>query len=286
MAEVLKRLRKIAQSDKSALIYGETGTGKDLAANAIHEWSPRRSHRFIAVNCAAIPGDLFESELFGHAKGAFSGAVAAKPGLLETLHGGTAFLDEIGELPKAQQAKMLRLIDQKEMRRVGETTTLAVDGRFLFATNLDLWSEVRTGRFREDLYFRIAAVRVRIPPLRERLEDIPELARHFLHRENEVSDARRDFSPAALDKLSGYDYPGNVRELRHIVERACLFADKDVLDAADLVFGPGSDIENSNTLSERQVLAAIDNCSGNKSRAADRLGISRRQLYRLLARHR
>jgi transcriptional regulator with GAF, ATPase, and Fis domain len=286
LREGARLFEKAARCDKNVLILGETGTGKDIAARRIHGMSPRSQYPYVAVNCASLPDELIEAELFGYARGSFTGAFREKVGLLEAAGEGTIFLDEIGELPFHLQAKILRLIDNREIRRLGETATRRVSARFIFATNKDLDKEVRAGRFRKDLYFRINVVSIRLPPLRDRKEDIPLLAHQFLERENGRDLARKDLSPDALKRLMSYDFPGNVRELENVIERAFVLSDGDIirdhdltLDDGDGTRGGGLDI---NAESLRNVLAR---CRWNKTKTANEIGKSRRQLYRLLEKY-
>jgi transcriptional regulator with PAS, ATPase and Fis domain len=280
-------VEKAAGCDKNVLILGETGTGKDVTARRIHELGARRGLPFVAINCASLPDELVEAELFGYARGAFTGASREKEGLLEAARQGSVFLDEIGELPFQLQAKILRVIDKRETRRIGETTTRAVFARFIFATNRDLEEEVRTGRFRRDLYFRINVLRIRLPSLRERQEDIPKLVHQILERENERGSSRKDLSPEALERLMGYDFPGNIRELENIIERAFVLCENEIIRGGDLVFEgsarpwPGGGAVTPETL--RRTLA---DCRWNKTKAAGEIGRSRRHLYRLLEKFR
>lgn len=280
-------IEKAARCDKNVLILGETGTGKDLTARKIHDLSPRRGAPFVPVNCASLPDELVEAELFGYARGAFTGAFRDKQGLLESAAGGTVFLDEIGELPFRLQAKVLRMIDKRETRRLGETGTRSVLARFIFATNRELEEEVRAGRFRKDLYFRINVVRVRLPALRERPQDIPRLVHHFLERENERSRTRKDLSPEALGRLMTYDFPGNIRELENIIERAFVLCEDEIIRDEDLIFEghtiPGA---KDRPISPEVLRRTLAGCRWNKTKAAGELGRSRRQLYRLLERYR
>src|SRR5512136_3414548 len=225
MRDVYRLLEQAAGLDITVLLGGETGTGKELAARAIHYHSSRKERRFVAVNCGALPPDLVESELFGHARGAFIGATTAKPGLFEEAEGGTIFLDEIGELPLGTQVKMNRVLQEREIRRVGDNAPVKVDVRVIAATHRDLRAEVQAGRFREDLYYRLHVFPIRLPPLRERAEDVPLLAAHFL--EKHARAMRREiqgFDPEALRLLACSPWPGNVRELENAVERAVAIA--------------------------------------------------------------
>ncbi len=281
MADLRLGLEKAARCDKTVLILGETGSGKDLAARRIHEMSARSGSPFLALNCSALPESLFESELFGHARGAFTGAVSEKEGLVEAAGRGTLFMDEIGELQPALQAKLLRLLDKKEARRVGGTAPRSVEARFIFATNRNLALDVRTGKFRRDLYYRINVVCVEVPALRDRKEDIPELAAHFLGRENRRNDCLKRLSPRALERLSGHDFPGNVRELENVIERAFVSADSETIGVSDIRFDPG---DARGRPGPAEIREALDRCRWSKTAAARELGISRRQLYRLLDR--
>jgi transcriptional regulator with GAF, ATPase, and Fis domain len=285
--EGMEIIEKVAGCDKNVLILGETGTGKDVAARRIHELSPRRAFPFVAINCASLPDELVEAELFGYARGSFTGAVKEKEGLLEAAGKGTVFLDEIGELPFHLQAKVLRLIDRKEARRIGETAMRHVSARFIFATNKDLQEEVKMGRFRSDLYFRVNVVRIRLPPLRERMDEIPPLAHQFLERENARGNARKDLSPDALKKLMNYDFPGNIRELENIIERAFILCEGDIIRDDDLRL-EGEDwlLENTGQVTPESLRRALSSCRWNKTRAAIEIGKSRRQLYRLLEKYR
>lgn len=222
--EVMGRILRVGPSDATVLVTGESGTGKELVARAIHAASRRAKMPFVPVNCAAISPSLLESELFGHAKGAFTGAVRARQGLYEEAEGGTLFLDEIGETEVSFQAKLLRALQEREIRRVGESQPVYVDVRVVAATNQDLRLAIEERRFREDLYYRLNVMTIRVPPLRERLADVPLLAQHFLDRLNQADKTQRYFSDSALEKLLSYDYPGNVRELQNLVQQAALLS--------------------------------------------------------------
>ena len=236
MREIHAVVNKVADTPSTVLITGESGTGKELIARALHETSSRRDKPFIRVNCAAIPRDLIESELFGYEKGAFTGAVTSKPGRFELAHGGTLFLDEIGEIPVNMQVKLLRAIQEQEFERVGGIKTIAVDVRLVTATNRELLEEIREQRFREDLYYRLNVVQIRLPPLRERKGDIPLLVEHFLRRFRERLNKRQvvGVTDGAMDVLAAHMWPGNIRELENVIERATLFCDTDLIDVPDL----------------------------------------------------
>jgi DNA-binding NtrC family response regulator len=290
LGEVQTLIRKAAPTDSPVLILGESGTGKELVANTIWRGSLRRDSPLIPLNCATFSESLVESELFGHEKGAFTSAVAVKHGLVEVADKGTLFLDEIGELPLALQPKLLRFLDTGEYRRVGGNRALGVDVRVIAATNQDLRSLVAAGRFREDLYYRLAVITVVVPPLRERREDIPELARHFLRRYGRRRPgAARDFSAAALAALGSYGWPGNVRELENVVERAVILSEGELIEPGDLAIpepaaaragGPGSAAVGSLEEIEREhILRVLRESGGNQSRAAQLLGIDRKTLY-------
>ncbi len=298
MQDVFRLVQKVASSSATVLIYGESGTGKELIARALHYNSPRAARPFVAVNCSAIPEPLLESELFGHEKGAFTGAVARKAGLFEEAQGGTLFLDEVGDLPLAMQAKLLRAVQEKEIRRVGGTASIPLDVRIVAATNQDLARLVREGKFREDLYYRLNVFPITLPPLRERATDIPRLAEHFLERfAREAGRSRPRVSRQALSLLLRYRWPGNVRQLESVLERAFLLCEggeitPDLLppEVRENVAGPpsGLDIDIpdegiSLEALERELLAkAMRKAGGRLTRAARLLGISYRTLqYRL-----
>jgi len=231
LQHVLRQVELVAPTDAAVLITGESGTGKELVARAIHDRSPRKGRALIKVNCSAIPDALFESEFFGHVKGAFTGALADRPGRFEMADHGTLFLDEIGEVPLPMQAKLLRVIQEREFERVGDTRTRRVDVRILAATNRDLKREVDAGRFRQDLYYRLSVFPLHIPPLRERREDIPKLAAHFIAQSAKRMNRRAPrLTRSALSQLAGHDWPGNVRELQNVVERAVILSQGRTLD--------------------------------------------------------
>jgi transcriptional regulator with GAF, ATPase, and Fis domain len=234
MKDLRGQIQKIAPLDLAVLILGETGTGKELVARAIHAQSQHRKGPFVAENCSALPAELMERELFGHVTGSFTGADRDRPGLLELASGGTLFLDEVGDMPPALQAKLLRALQEKRIRRIGGQETIEVDLRILAATHKDLRAMVQRGEFREDLFFRLAAIELRVPPLRERIGDVEMLGRHFLDRLCKQHGVRRTFSPRAAAELTGYRWPGNVRELEHVVARAFLLADGDGIETLQL----------------------------------------------------
>ena len=236
MLQIYNLIKQVGGTKTNVLISGESGTVKELVARAIHQMSPRKEKPFVTINCSAIPDSLMESELFGHVKGAFTGAVANKKGLFESAHGGTVFLDEIGDLSSFIQVKLLRVIQEREFMRVGETATLSVDVRILAATNRDLEREIIEGRFREDLFFRLNVVHLHLPPLRERREDIPLLAQYFLEKySREVGKDVRSISSYALDALMNYNFPGNVRELENIIERSVALESSNIILPESLV---------------------------------------------------
>jgi two-component system nitrogen regulation response regulator NtrX len=275
------------------LIQGENGTGKELVARALHDASPRRSMPFMAVNCSAIPDDLFESELFGHERGAFTGATQARRGRFEEAHGGTLFLDEVADLSPRAQTKLLRVLQEGELTRVGGSRAIQVDVRVLAATNRDLTAAVGSDGFREDLYFRLAVIPITVPPLRQRAEDVPLLVEHFMALvAAEMARKPRAFAPQALELLRRHDFPGNVRELRNLVERLLIMSPGDVIGAdhvravlpdADSV--PPSTPRLSDAVREferRHIEAALRAEDGSMTRAAARLGLERSHLYKKL----
>ena len=305
MREVYEQLERAANLDMTVLLSGETGTGKELAARAIHQQSARHERRFVPINCGALPAELVESELFGHARGAFTGAAAAKAGLFEEASGGTLFLDEIGELPLPVQVKLNRVLQEKELRRVGDNTPIQVDVRVISATHRDLKAEVQAGRFREDLFYRVHVLPIRLPPLRERREDIPLLAMYFLERHARAY--RREltgFEPDALLALTGYSWPGNVRELENAVERSAAAASGPQIAYRDLPPEVQARPEGKlpmemlanlpykeaveaarERVSHDYLVALMREFSGNVTRAAERAGVERESLHRLLRKY-
>jgi len=300
---MLETLRQVAPTNAFVLLVGESGTGKELAARLIHDCSGRARGPFVAVNCGAIPESLLESELFGHEKGAFTGAASRKEGRFERAHGGTLFLDEIGELSAAVQVKLLRVLQDGVIDRLGGTAPVQVDARIVTATNRDLTAEVKAGRFREDLFYRLDVVTVRLPPLRDRRQDVPLLAAAFLRRLAEANGRRvTGFTPAAMGALEAAPWPGNVRELLHAVERAVILARGELVDVGDLPEGlrsvsaglgpatgtpatltipPGTPMEEVERLVIRETLRQT---RGDKTLAAQILGIAPRTIYRKLDR--
>jgi len=293
MQEVLSLVRRVASSDATVLIRGESGTGKELIARAIHYASPRAEGPLVKVNCAALPDSLLESELFGHEKGAFTGAVNTRKGRFELAHGGTLFLDEIGDLPPHLQVKLLRVLQEREFERVGSSHPIAVDVRVLAATHRDLEALVRAGRFRDDLYYRINVVTIALPPLRERREDLPVLIDHFVTRFAEKNGKKlRGLTREAREALLRYDYPGNVRELENLIERAAVLTRDDVIGLSDLPLTLNDPPPESATgrglvgaveaLERSMIHDALARAGGVQTRAAESLGISERVLrYKL-----
>jgi transcriptional regulator with PAS, ATPase and Fis domain len=306
LVDLYRMIDRVADTTCTVLITGESGTGKELLARAVHEASPRRDRPFVAVNCGAIPEALLESELFGHARGAFTGAHASKIGRIQQAEGGTLFLDEIGELPLALQVKLLRILQAREYSPVGDTRTLAADVRIVAATNVDLEEAARNGSFREDLYYRLNVIHLAAPPLRDRAEDIPVLAGYFLERARMRAGRDRvtKISRQAAELLCGYGWPGNVRELENTIERAVLLSGGSVIEPRDLPAklqgfsgtesrtGPrlgdnGVDLRKAVEGFENQLIRqALEKTNWNKKRAAELLGINRTTLVEMLKRKR
>ena len=297
MLEVYKTVARLVDSKATVLIQGESGTGKELIARAIHFNGPRAERPFVAVECASLAESLLESELFGHVRGAFTGAVETKKGLFEIADGGTIFLDEIAEISQTLQAKLLRVLQEHEIRRVGGTEPIPLDVRVIAATNKDLESVVNAGRFREDLFYRLNVVTVHLPPLRQRQEDMPLLANHFLRKYSEANHKLiTHITPEAMELLCSYDWPGNVRELEHGIERAVTLTMNNCLLPEDLPpklqrqihpqrLGGSQPLLSLEELEKQHIQAVIRATQGNKKRAAQILGINRRSLYRIAQRY-
>ena len=306
MAQLFQLLETVAATNSTILITGETGTGKEVVARAIHHNSPRRVHRFVALNCSAIPETLLEAELFGHVRGAFTGAVGNRQGRLEQAHKGTLFLDEVGTMSAALQMKLLRVLQEREFERVGDSHTTKVDVRVIAATNSDLGRMVADGQFREDLFYRLNVIPVQLPPLRERKEDIPLLVQHFLEKfaaENGTSRPPMTVSQEAMRRLMAYGWPGNVRQLENAIERACaLGAGRLQIEAADLppevrqaqevalssaitLPEDGIDLDAFVANIERELIQrSLERTGGNKGQAAKLLNLKRTTLVEKLKR--
>jgi DNA-binding NtrC family response regulator len=310
MSRVFELVKKAARSEANILILGESGTGKELIARAIHANSPRAGHPFVPVDCASLPEHLLESELFGHEKGAFTGAIRSKPGLIETANRGTLFLDEIGEIPLTLQSKLLRVIQERQIRRVGGTSQIDVDVRFVSATNRNLRDAVTRGQFREELYYRVNVIAIELPPLRERAGDIRLLAHAFLKRYGQERVTR--FADDAMAALDAYRWPGNVRELQNVIERACALADEDTVRrrdlpdyvlhaeplraagalpaAADVGSHTGLSLQEARehwmkTLESAYLRDLLERHGGNVSAAAKAAGIDRKTFHRLVGKY-
>lgn len=295
--QVLKTIQQISSSDTNVLILGESGTGKELAAKAIHHLSPRSENKFVAFNCGSFSDELMANELFGHEKGAFTGAVQEKTGLLQAAHRGTVFLDEIGDMPMSMQVKLLRVIQEKELLRVGGVDPFPADVRFIAATHRDLQEDVQKGHFRQDLYYRLNVIALRLPALTERVDDIPLLVNHFLaHKSSAMKKEIDAIEPEAMDLLSRYSWPGNVRELENVIERAVALENGPLIRVADL---PDyicnlsietyrhlpSDIPTLEEQERRYIQWVLNRSEGNKTRAAKIMGIDRVSLWRKLKRY-
>jgi two-component system, NtrC family, response regulator HydG len=298
MRQMLETVAMVAPTEASVLILGESGTGKELIANALHQGSSRSDKTFIKINCAALPETLLESELFGHERGAFTGAVGRRPGRFELAHGGSIFLDEIGEMTPSTQAKLLRVLQEREIEPLGSTKTIKVDIRILSATNKDLKEEVKRGMFREDLFYRLNVVPILVPTLRERKEDIPLLIDHFLKIYNEKNGrSLKGFHPRALDAMMRYSWPGNIRELENVVERAVILTRDEHVSLPELPepiaqaveeplpwkgregIRPGTTIRE---MEKELILVTLEHNDGNRTRSAAELGITRRTLQNKL----
>lgn len=293
MSALCRMAEKVAPTNATVLLRGESGTGKEILARALHDLSPRARHAFVAINCAAIPETLLESELFGHEKGAFTGAVAQVKGKVEVAHKGTLFLDEIGDMPITLQPKLLRFLQARTIERIGGRTPIQVDVRVVCATHRDLQQQIIEGSFREDLYYRVAELELRVPPLRERQGDAVLLAQHFIrHFELEAGKRNLRLSPDAIQALRAHAWPGNVRELENRVRRAVILAEERAISAADLDLAPGPEAEAPLSLRDarqeaerRALLDALAMSNGNLSAVAEMLGISRPTVYSLLKQH-
>ncbi len=296
MASLLKSIAQVAPTSSTVLLLGETGTGKELVARAVHQSSQRAGKRFLAVNCGAFSEELLAGELFGHEKGAYTGAMERKAGLFEAAEGGTLFLDEVGEMTPAMQVRLLRVLQERKLLRVGGTVDIPVDVRVIAATNKDLAAEAESGSFRLDLYYRLNVITLRLPALAERREDIPLLARHFLLKYSELLGREvREISPEVLEILAAYPFPGNIRELENLMERAVVLAEGDTVEVVHLppdlqAAQPQLRTTRQGGLStleenERQyILWVLEQTGGNKSRAAEILSIDRASLWRKLKR--
>ena len=285
--DVLKRAGRVAATETTACVQGESGSGKEIVARFIHNASPRRRGPFVAINCAALPEQLFESELFGFERGAFTGAQQAKPGQIELAAGGTLFLDEVTEMTPMAQAKFLRVLEEREFLRLGGTRLLKANVRVIAATNRDLASAVAQGKFREDLYYRINVFDIRIPPLRERREDILLLADTFLESVIRLNGIQQtELSPEAKAALVSHGWPGNVRELRNVIERAAIVCDDAMIQPVHLSLrGAAPDTTQLNDIERNAIERVLHEVTGNKLRAARKLGISRTQLYTRLRKY-
>jgi two-component system, NtrC family, response regulator AtoC len=292
MVEIYKKVAKIARTDAPVLVVGDSGSGKELVARAVHAHSVRATSPFSVVNCGALPETLLESELYGHERGSFTGATGARKGLLESASRGTVFLDEISETSLSFQVKLLRVIQEREIRRVGSNETVQVDIRLIAATNRDLREMVRVNRFREDLFHRLNVFIIGLPPLRERIEDIPLLASYFLKMFTQKHGKSVRLAAGAVDAMKRYSWPGNVRELKNMLERAITFNDTGVIQADELEFGDDAESESSEAaaqagggngsldrMEKEHIIRVLKETGGNKKRAAEILGIERRTLY-------
>jgi two-component system, NtrC family, response regulator AtoC len=294
MIEIYKIIGRVADSDAGVLILGETGSGKELVAHALHEKSTRRKHPFLAVNCSAFTETLLESELFGHEKGAFTGAASSRPGIFEAVGEGSCYLDEISETSGAMQSKLLRVLQNHEVKRIGSNQIITIRARIIASSNVDLKSRVEKGEFREDLYYRLNGITIRVPPLRERREDLPELIRYFLKK---FSPPERTIhiSEEAFQLLKEYDWPGNIRQLEHVIQRAIAIAPLDTIlvehlniDTKPASFATSLDFNEQISLEEmekRYIRYVYFKTSRNKVRTAEILGIDRKTLYSKLAKY-
>jgi DNA-binding NtrC family response regulator len=302
MQEIYNLIAKVADTDSTILILGESGTGKELVARALHFNSSRQHQPFVAINCSALPENLLESELFGHKKGSFTGAVVDKVGLFEEAQLGTIFLDEINSMPLQLQTKLLRVLQERQLRRVGDTRTIPINVRVLAATNEPLYEKIKTGTFREDLYYRLAVIPLEIPPLRDRADDIPLLVNHFIHKNaSQSGNEPKKIDPEVVESLLHYQWPGNVRELENAIERACALCEEGIIKVSDfpphVIRKPGSDPASVRNVSlpvgqtldefireqeQRFIEETISHNTGSREKAAKMLGISMATLYRKL----
>ena len=300
MEQVYNLINKVADTDSTVLIQGESGTGKELVARGLHFNSNRQHHPFVAINCSALPENLLESELFGHKKGAFTGAVTDKRGLFEEANLGTIFLDEVNSMAPPLQTKLLRVLQEREVRRVGDNKSAPVNVRVVGATNEPLQPKLKDGTFREDLYYRLAVIPVEIPPLRDRLEDVPLLVQHFLQKQaSSAGGEPKKIDPQAVEILCHYNYPGNVRELENAIERACALCEDNLILPGDLpphivseaqggkgehamaAMPVGQTLDEFIQQQERGIIeATLAHCGGSREKAASMLGISMATLYR------
>jgi DNA-binding NtrC family response regulator len=295
MTAVYKQIAHAAAADAPVLIIGESGTGKELVARAVHQHGNRATRPFVPINCGALTETLLESELFGHIKGSFTGAISDSKGVFQTAHTGTVFLDEVGEMSPALQVKLLRVLQEGEVRPVGSSRTMKVDVRIVAATNVDVERAVADGKFRQDLYYRLGVVIINIPPLRERREDIPLLVERFVRAASAKAGKRVELSQAALDALSSYHWPGNVRELENLIERLVVFSRTPIIDIRDLppTVTPRApalekrlfdDLPTLEEIERRYLVHVLEEVGGNRTRAAEVMGIDRRTLYRMAER--
>ena len=297
MRRVVELIEKVAPSRAAVAISGESGTGKEVVARSIHNLSPRLEKPFVAINCASIPATLMESEIFGHERGAFTGAEQRRSGVFELAHGGSLFLDEVGDIPVELQAKLLRVLEEGRLRRLGGKVEIEVDARVICATNRDLKSEIKQGRFREDLFFRLNVFQITLPPLRERRDDIPLLVQHFADKFSAESGKRvRGAHPDALEVLKTYDWPGNIRELRNAVERAVILCEGEFITREHLppdMAGRGPERGSFrlpfgltlDAVEKEYILTSLERNGGNKARTAEMLGVSEKTLYNKLNRY-
>jgi len=285
MVELKRLIAKIAQSNTTVLIQGETGTGKELVAHAIHSLSFRKDKPFIVIHCAALPDTLQESELFGYEKGAFTGAVKQKKGLFELANTGTLFIDEVGDIKSSLQVKLLRFLESSQFRRLGGGQEIQIDVRVITATNRDLLNEVEKGRFRKDLYYRLKVMNLQLPTLRERREDVPLLAEYFLKK----NVARKNLTKEARETLTNHNWPGNVRELANVIEVAAILSKSKYIGLEELPFKetlpPPETVKPLNEMEKEHIRRALNLCADNKTKASKMLGISLRNLYRKIERY-